>query len=293
MERRILNVLLIGLTLIVSYMVASLWSESRPRIATYSIYEDNNSKDKRKHPIIKIVNESKEVAYSSCSAFIINDSTALTAGHCIDTTKMDIKHSLTKYLKVSGELEELYLKNMTYLETNCTHRDTQCMYQIRTYEEALAKLLKERKKIEDSKPSSFKVIGIDGEDTGIKAIAYSKNKRRDFGYLEGDFKGFRKLPLKSSWHVKKGDILRTCGFFGGFLPPECVDFEAIGNHSFSYKGHGVMVPGVSGGPVIDHMGYAVGIATGVAANFVIMTPTIGVIDHLTKKQSEELKQEKK
>lgn len=295
-----------ALSIIVFVLTFSMmlnYQENKPKVATYTIIEQVNygdkffdwlynvEEDKRKHAIIQIMNTGENSRHGACSAFVISDTAALTAGHCLQITKNGLKRIIEKNLPKSEKLEEMYLERIIFLETKCVPEDAACYRELEYTKSMLEKELAIRKEVLSKKPDEFKVMDINGDDAGITVTAYSKGTRRDYGWVEGDFKNFKKMPLRPGWHVKPGDTLRTCGFFGGRLPPSCVNFVTLGNFNFDYAGKGIIVPGVSGGPVIDHLGYAVGIASRVTNDSVIMVPTIGLINILTKKQAEKHKKE--
>lgn len=288
-KKRILG---LGLWFVVCLAAAHFYFNGRQKVATYEIdnpsyfeqaynwyYDVDMSKH---HPIIKIVNQNQKGGY--CSAFIVSDTAALTAGHCMDFTKEDLRaHRGQALLLVQDRV--LQLENLLlYLENNCPVLDPRCQQKLEQTQYLLDEAYAAKEILETQKADTYKVLNIYGEDTGVTATAYSKDKRMDYGWLEGDFKNFRKLPMRQKWKVKIGDTLRACGFYGGRLPPVCTDFKALGNYGFHYAGEGVLIPGVSGGPVIDYLGFVVGIASSVNDDFVVMVPTLGIIDILTPEQ---------
>ena len=266
---------------------------SKPKVAKYKIFEQVNYGDKffdwlynveedtRTHAIIRISG-----ANSYCTAFVINDTTAITAGHCLGITKEAIIIEIPKINERSAIKEDQLLTIITRLESTCGNNPL-CLRELRRAEVMLDMELMAREKALDMKADTYTVTDINGLDTGIVATAYSKHKRRDFGFLEGDFKNFKKLYIREGWHVKKNDILRACGYFGGMLPPTCVDFKAVGSNTFMYAGESMFVPGLSGGPVIDHLGYVVGVAASADLDLSYIEPTLGMVNIGTKKTEEE------
>lgn len=290
--------LLAALVFTCAVLATNNYLEKQPKVATYNVLEEatffnwlrykisGSDEDTRHSAVIQITNTTPNAQYGSCTAFVVTDTSALTAGHCMKWTKYWIESNRKQVLARSKEIEQDLIGLLVELETNCPAIDIRCQQIYKQTELELEKELAARESLISQKPDEFKVTNAFGEDTGIKAVAYSKfNPRRDYGWIEGDFKNFKKLPIRAGWHVKPNDILRVCGFYGSKLPPVCTDFKAIGNHGFAYKGEGVMVPGVSGGPVIDHEGYVVGVAAAAGLDFVVMHPTIGIIDILTPSQA--------
>jgi len=301
---RLTRILLITVVLTLSYITTSNYIKNQPKVSTYSIHEEpspldrlikfvmKTKEDKRHSAIIKISQDVKKgEAGSNCTAFVINNTTAITAAHCLKLTFEFIKYEFPRITKQSEEKEQKLLSLITYLETNCGE-NPQCLQRLAEVEVMLTKELESREKALAMKPETFSVINVDGVDTKIKAIAYSKHTKRDYGFLQGDFKNFKKLYIRSGWHVRVGDTLMACGFFGGKLPPTCVDFKALGNQSFQYAGEAILLPGVSGGPVIDEDGYVAGVAVSVGNRFVLMEPTIGMVDILTDEQQKRINEQK-
>lgn len=294
-----------GLLIVVfalSITLANKYKEGQPKVATYTIKERVNygnkffdwlynvKEDKRKHAIIKIIDEEDG---SGCTAFVISDTAALTAGHCISMTKNYIEYKIPELMEKSKELEEKMLDYIANLENSCNPNDILCMREIRLTETKLDIELKAREIMLSKKPNTFEVIDVNGFKTGIKVIAFSRDKKRDYGFLEGNFKDFKKFSFRDSWYVKPGDILKICGFYGGRLPPTCVDFKAIGNHTLAYAGEGFIVPGASGSPVIDHTDSVVAVAVAAGEDFVIIEPTLGMIDLLSDEEIKKIKEHNK
>lgn len=297
------RILLLTLVFIVSIIATHNYLENQPNVSTYEVspkpgYIEHTFNrllgidDSGLHPIIQIINKSKNVPFGTCTAFVVTDTGALTAGHCLSFTKYDIENNKDKALSIADEkLEKLY-GALTELEDNCPEIDPACSSRIAMLERLINEIESAKGILNTQDPDEFDVMDVDGNITGVTAIAFSKNYRQDYGWIEGDFKKFRKLPIRPGWHVKIGDTLRACGFYGGKMPATCTDFKALGNSGFEYAGEGVLLPGVSGGPVIDSDGYAVGIAVKALDNFVTMVPTLGIIDIYTPEQIEKLQKNK-
>ena len=232
---------------------------------------------KKHHAIIKI---SREDNYM-CTAFVISDKIALTASHCIKTSQYDIDHIYKEKIKEIEKEQQRILVLISQLQASPCF-DAQCILAIQTGERSLQMLEEYKTKLLNTTVSTVSVSNSKGEDTKIKAKASYKSDMvedgRDFAILEGDFKDFEKIPVYlKDFNVENGDKLRSCGYAGGTTPPGCTTLIAIGNNGFQYIARGYLVKGMSGGPVIDENGVAVGINHGVNDNSVEFTPIIGVL----------------
>lgn len=215
------------------------------------------------HPIVMIVN-----GKSQCTAFVISDSIALTAGHCIRVADKSKKQSINRLKKMKNKIQRKLsdIESCNTLSCNLTRLNLSIQ---------LEALKADIEYLQDTKADEFTVHTIGGKKVG-KAIAEMKHHSRDFGYIKGNFKKFKKLKIDKKVEFGLGDTLRACGYAGGDVIPVCIDFEAIGQLNFSYVGKSMLVPGMSGGPVIDSNGRVVGINAAVQGGVSIMTPLIGV-----------------
>ena len=136
--------------------------------------------------------------------------------------------------------------------------------------------LEAREKAKKFKASVFNVYDINGKDTKIKAVAYAKNDRRDYGYIRGDFRNFNKLEVQHNFNIKKGDKFQVCGFPGGNPPAICSEFTHEKIETFKLVGESAFVPGMSGGPAIDKTGKVVGITAHVRGNKHYLEQAIGL-----------------
>lgn len=210
-----------------------------------------------------------------CSAFVVSDEFAYTAGHCIKVTKSFMDNDYKKIFKQSDEYLAKLQNDLIDIVANCPST-APCQQIYNGVKDAIARELAGREAAKKLRADIFTIRSSDGKETGIKAIALLKDDRRDYGVIKGDFKNFAKLPMAANFNVKSGDKLRACGFPGGNFPALCIDFEAISQLDFFYAGRSMFVPGISGGPVINANGVVVGIASAAKGDVSIMAPTIGM-----------------
>jgi V8-like Glu-specific endopeptidase len=228
------------------------------------------------HAIIMIQNKVKG---SSCSAFVVSDTIALTAAHCLDTTKSFMDFEYKELWKKSDKLIAELKAQMEDVEKRCypTHAP-QCSQIMMNLQNVYNEEIEARKEALTLKVDEFSVSDVNGVDTTIKAIAYHKNDKRDYGFIKGDFRKFKKLKVKHTFDIEKGDTLKACGFPGATIPAICMNFEAVGQANFMYKGYSMFVPGISGGPVIDASGEVVGIASRVNGDYSLIETTVGILN---------------
>lgn len=245
-------------------------------------YNDLTPDNDKHHPIIRI--QKKKIKPTDknnvCSAFVINDTMALTAAHCMGLTLQQID----TINKLSTIKEQKLLELITYLESTCKNGPL-CLKQLEYAEYQLSRELKDREISLSVDPTEYYIKNIDGEDVGTGVASY-KDLKRDFGFIKGDFKNFNKVLIERGWTVQKGDMLKACGFYGGKIPPVCVDFQAVGSWNFQYRGYSMFEPGVSGGPVFNKYGNIVGIASQVMGGHALIEPILGVLS-LDKPEEEE------
>lgn len=238
--------------------------------STYKIVKPHNGKY---HPIIMTKNSNR----GNCSAFVINDTTAVTASHCLTLTTQWVKHGL------QGQIEAME-KDIIEAETrlkqfiNSCFAPVNCEMVIANIEMAIKQAVDEYNALVKMKADELKVFTTDGSDTKIVATAYWKHPSRDYGFIKGDFREFNKVKIKRGFDAKAGDIFKACGFPGAKVPATCVNFEAIGSYNFQYIGKSTFQRGLSGGPIFDHNNEVVGIASAVRKSISFMEPILGVVD---------------
>ena len=241
--------------------------------AKYNIITPRNG---NLHAIIMIQNN---IRGSSCTAFVISDKVALTAGHCLQTTKNFMDYEYKEKWKQSDKIVTELKAKIEDVKKRCYPMHLpQCDQIMMTLQSTLDQELEGRKEASKLKVDEFSVIDINGVNSDIKAIALYKNDRRDYGFIEGDFSKFNKLKVKHGFDIETGDTLKACGFPGATPPAICMNFEAVGQTDFMYKGYSMFEPGISGGPVIDADGEVAGIVSRVEGSYSIIEPTVGIIN---------------
>lgn len=234
-------------------------------ISAYKIYKPLNGKY---HPIIKVFNNKS--GGGSCSAFVISDTIALTAGHCIRVDKytrdLSIKTAKEELVKLSAQLKAA-------TKDGNSRAAMMIQLKIATINRNLDMILRSPKYTVDE----FKVRTLKNKPVNIKVKARYKASNRDFGMLKGDFSKFNKLKVETNFTIEPNDILKACGYPGLATSPKCVDFTAVGQHGFEYAGRSMLVPGMSGGPVINANGYVVGINAAARGTVSLITPTLGIL----------------
>jgi hypothetical protein len=248
----------------------------------YSIVKPKNGKF---HSVIMFQTEERQlgeqkIPAGNCTAFVINDTTAITAGHCLNYTETFIEGELKEMIeRAKKEVQRLKLM-LADLRVNCV--GFHCAMQAQQLIIGIQMNERDIKIVKEMKADKLKIFSIDGKDTKIVASALHKGKRRDFGFIKGDFKKFNKVGITPGFNVERGDMLRACGYAGANHPPACVNFKAAGAYGFAYAGESMFVPGMSGGPVFDGNGGVVGIISRMKGSAAIMVPMLGVVQLIGK-----------
>lgn len=115
------------------------------------------------------------------------------------------------------------------------------------------------------------------------AKAAAINIRADYALVVGDFESISKLPVYSRPDVYdfiKGPLV-SCGYPWG-SSGVCYNVEQpFQQFWFGWKTHGVLYPGMSGGPVLDLSTHTViGVNSAVIQEGIILMPIIGLFESL-------------
>lgn len=124
----------------------------------------------------------------------------------------------------------------------------------------------------------IKVFDAATTDTGVEAYAAGFADRSDLGLVQGDFASFRYLKAEFNHFGFMSPAYAACGYAYGSKQMSCNLFQPRGNLFFGVQGRGYLVPGMSGGPVVDmETGVAVGINTGSLEDGVVVSPLQGAL----------------
>lgn len=266
--------LLLGLTLV------GCSAEVKNVTPTYSVTKPLSNKH---HAIFQIRGQNG----GGCTAFVISNRRAITAGHCVEISKTTLSNKKDILTDLSGYTRDL---GKAISQVNCEEDAIRMRIPQFACERALRGMKRQYKdlssymsRLRKDQVDTFKVINSEGVELAIKPVALdSEFNFRDFAVLQGDFSEFEKLPIVSNLDVAPGELLRSCGFANLKIPATCTNFIASGNSAFAYKGNGYLVKGMSGGPVLNSKGEVVGINVAVGEDAVLMTPVVGVLDRLPK-----------
>ena len=129
--------------------------------------------------------------------------------------------------------------------------------------------------------SKYKIMGVEknGADKAKKAATAVAARGvmyggLDLGLLKGDFKDFEYAPIKGEdREVSYAPIFVSCGFGGGSLSAMCRPMLGPQPYGFIAVGMGNLLPGMSGGPVINiFTGDFVGVNNAQYENAAFFTP---------------------
>jgi len=167
-----------------------------------------------------IIRIENNIDLNSCTAFVINDKIAVTAEHCLSAPKSD----LDELKQMMGPPDM-----------------TRPVPIVSDY---------------------FAVYNSKGENTYIVAsLSHKRNKEdTDIAFLKGNFVNFNKMPIEvNEFKIKMHDELTSCGYAGSFSPPACNGGEYVGSVTFYGVMNNYVAKGMSGGPVLNKQGRAVGV----------------------------------
>jgi hypothetical protein len=246
------------------------------------VYSVKPTTGEKHHAVIKILMPG---GGGGCTAFVISNRRAITAGHCVSVSKGFLKNKEEAVLSARifiantiREIEPVDCDNMPMSKLECLTIKKNAWSAIDRANKFIAQ-------VNSNTPDTFQVFNSEGKEVKTKVIALDHELGyRDFAVLSGDFSQFEKLPVAKTFNVLPGELLRTCGYASLKTPAVCSNFIALGNSGFAYKGNGYLVKGMSGGPVVNGAGEVVGINVAVSRDEVLITPTIGLFDTIVHEE---------
>jgi hypothetical protein len=120
-------------------------------------------------------------------------------------------------------------------------------------------MLEKMDELEHSNEEKFDVFNSKGVKTKTVATVEKCIGDVDIAILKGDFKDFKKLPVERGFHLSLKEPILACGYAGGFKELECTTGIYAGAELFSGVMTNYIAKGMSGGPVINQYGRAVGV----------------------------------
>lgn len=127
------------------------------------------------------------------------------------------------------------------------------------------------------------------------AKAAGLNNRVDYGIITGDFSNFKHLDMTSSVSFFDATAAaafvnltspeyKICGYPQGQKKLFCASFAPTSPYFSQIMGIGQAFPGMSGGPVLNATGEAVGIVSAMSDGGAIITPVIGILGNFGVEQ---------
>ena len=129
-------------------------------------------------------------------------------------------------------------------------------------------------------PNPIEIRLNDNVSRNTYAKPHSMTLQLDSAVLKGDFKAYKKLKLIDDIHQiqnigKQHTKLLACGYpLSGNLHCQGVVYVELNNFMWSVEG--LLLPGMSGGPVITPEGSVIGINDAVEGNKSIIAPTYNI-----------------
>jgi V8-like Glu-specific endopeptidase len=126
----------------------------------------------------------------------------------------------------------------------------------------------------------FSLFSDSGKDTYTTVKTLSFDSSTDLAVLVGDFDKFSPLQVNfnnEGFPTNEVHTYYTCGFPLAQKHATCHEFTPIEMNYFKVAGKGHLIPGMSGGPVINELSVAVGINSSVLEDMVFISPLEGML----------------
>ncbi len=125
--------------------------------------------------------------------------------------------------------------------------------------------------------SNYLVYDPENPQSRVIAKAAGVNRRLDYGILRGNFRRFEKAPLNVYNNEFKGGAYIACGYPFGQMKLSCMSVTPRDNYFFQIAAHGLLYPGMSGGPVYNIItGNVIGVNSAAGDGFILIAPLIGL-----------------